>query len=53
MTNAQIIADLLCTAEEDVIERLERGAPCIDIVDVAELHAALDKSREEERKAIE
>ena len=53
MTNIEIIANLLDMHEADVEEFIANGDPCVEMVDVVELNAALDKAREDERKVIE
>lgn len=53
MTNAQIIAELIGCSEAAVLCQFESSEPCVSVVDLVELNAALDKAREEERKAIE
>ena len=53
MTNAKIIAELLDMNEADVEELVANGDPRVEMVDVVEVDAALDKAREDERKVIE
>lgn len=53
MTNAEIIAELIGAPEFVVEGQLADGCCEPVIVDLGELNAALDKAREEERKAIE
>jgi hypothetical protein len=53
MTNAEIIAGLLGTSEEVVERQLESREPCVEVVDLVELNAALDKAREDEKKVVE
>lgn len=53
MTNAEIIADLLDMHEADVEELISNDDPCVEMVDVVELNAALDKARADERMVSE
>lgn len=45
VTNAEIIASLVDTSEDDVREMLEGRAPAILLVDAVELNAALELTR--------
>jgi hypothetical protein len=50
MTNAEIIAELVCAPSVDIATRLTEGPDSAEVVGLWELNAALDKAREDERK---
>jgi hypothetical protein len=50
MTNAEIIAELICAPSTDIATRLSDGPDSAEVVGLWELNAALDKAREDERK---
>jgi hypothetical protein len=53
MTNAEIIAELICAPSTDIATRLSDGPDSAEVVGLWELNAALDKARREERTGID